>query len=220
MSRIKVLIVDDNFVARRGLRSFLEMEKDISVLGEAANGNDAVSWVKENTPDVVLMDVRMPGMDGIKATSELLNLKPEVKILMLTVVEDQTTILRALLAGAAGYLVYGQFTPDELSLAVRAVAAGHTKVTPPVSHELLEKIRRSNSQIHSIAESEITEPLTVREVEILGLIAAGAGNQEIGQTLYIEEKTVKNHINVIYSKLQIKSRYEAISYMLRHKSNS
>ncbi|AKG54369.1 putative two-component system response regulator [Dehalogenimonas sp. WBC-2] len=218
MSRIKVLIVDDNFVARRGLRSFLEMEKDISVLREAANGNDAVSWVKENTPDVVLMDVRMPGMDGIKATGEILKLNPNVKILMLTIMEDQTTILRALLAGAAGYLVYGQFAPEELVDAIRAVGSGHTRVTPPISRELLEALQQSNEQIQDMARLEYSEPLTAREVEILGLIAAGKGNKEIAQTLFIEEKTVKNHINIIYSKLQIKSRYEAISYMMRYKA--
>jgi len=216
VSRIRVLIVDDNFVARRGLRSFLQLDKDVFVAGEASNGGDAIKWIKENPADVVLMDVRMPGMDGIKSTAEILKIRPETKVLMLTVVEDQTTILRALLAGASGYLVYGQFTPEELAGAIIVIASGGTRVTPSIDLNLLEQLKQSGEQIQGIAEMESMEPLTARERDILGLIAAGKGNRSIAEALGIEEKTVKNHINSIYSKLQIKSRYEAISYMLRY----
>ena len=218
MNRIRVLIVDDNFVARRGLRSFLQLESDILVAGEASKGREAVEWITENSADVVLMDVRMPGMDGIRSTTEILKIRPETKILMLTVVEDQATILRALLAEARGYLVYGQFTPEELSGAIRAVASGGTRVTPPIDRNLLEQIKQSSEQVRDISEMESMEPLTARERDILGLIAAGKGNRDIAEALGIEEKTVKNHINNIYSKLHIKNRYEAISYMLRRSS--
>ncbi|ADJ26773.1 two component transcriptional regulator, LuxR family [Dehalogenimonas lykanthroporepellens BL-DC-9] len=219
MSRIRVFIVDDNFVARRGLRSYLELEQDILVVGEAAGGRDAVEWVKNNPVDIVLMDVHMPGFDGIKAAAGILKIRPGIKALMLTVVEDQTTILRALLAGASGYLIYGQFAPEDMVGAIRAVASGDTSVTPQIDRSLLEQIQQSDQQFQNIAEMESAEPLTAREIEILTLIAAGKGNREIAETLFIEEKTVKNHINVIYSKLRIKSRYEAISYMLRQNTN-
>jgi DNA-binding NarL/FixJ family response regulator len=215
MSRITVLIVDDNFVARRGLRSFLETESDIAVLGEASTGRAAVAWLKDKAADVALMDVRMPDADGITATAEIMKLRPEAKVLMLTVVEEQATLLRALLAGARGYMVYGRFTPDELVKAIRAVAAGEMVTRPPVAPALIDNIQSHIDSFHDITEMESLEPLTDREKEILNLIALGKGNREIAYTLNIEEKTVKNHINNIYSKLQIKSRYEAISYMFR-----
>ena len=112
MSQIKILIVDDNFVARRGLRSFLQTESDVVVAGEASHGRAAVEWMHNKSADIILMDVRMPDTDGIEATAEILKLRPEARVLMLTVVDEQSTLLRALLAGAKGYLVYGRFTPN------------------------------------------------------------------------------------------------------------
>ena len=215
MSQIRILIVDDNFVARRGLRSFLETESAIAVIGEASTGRAAIEWVKDNAADIVLMDVRMPDTDGIAATAEITKLRPETKVLMLTVVEEQATLLRALLAGGRGYMVYGRFNPDELVKSIRAVSAGEMVTIPPVAPALLDNIQSHINGFHDVAEMENMEPLTDREKEILNLIALGKGNREIAGTLDIEEKTVKNHINNIYSKLQIKSRYEAISYMLR-----
>jgi DNA-binding NarL/FixJ family response regulator len=215
MDRTTVLIVDDNFVARRGLRSFLETERDIDVLGEASTGRAAVEWLKDKAADIALMDVRMPDTDGITATAEIARLRPETKVLVLTVVDEQATLLRALLAGARGYMVYGRFTPGELVSAIRSVAAGDIVNRPPVSPALLENLRSHVDGLQDTADMESMEPLTDREKEILNLIALGRGNREIGSALGIEEKTVKNHINNIYSKLQIKSRYEAISYMLR-----
>jgi DNA-binding NarL/FixJ family response regulator len=215
VSRIRILIVDDNFVARRGLRSFLAMETDIAIAGEASTGREAIEWMKGNAADIVLMDVRMPDTDGIEATTQILKLGPETKVLMLTVAGEQATLLRALLAGARGYLVYGRFTPEELVRAIRAIAAGGTVFIPPVAPALLENIRSHLAGARVFADMESMEPLTEREREIISLIAVGKGNREIAAALDIEEKTVKNHINNIYSKLQIKSRYEAISYMLR-----
>jgi DNA-binding NarL/FixJ family response regulator len=213
MKQITVLIVDDNFVARRGLRSFLQTEGDITVSGEASTGSAAIEWMRDRAADVALMDVRMPDTDGIEATVEIMKVRPETKVLMLTVVEEQSALLRALLAGAKGYLVYGRFTPDGLTKAIRAVAAGDTVTIPPVAPALLAHIQAHATSVDEVAEMEHMEPLTSREKEILSLIAVGKGNREIAGALSIEEKTVKNHINNIYSKLQIKSRYEAISYM-------
>lgn len=215
MSQIRILIVDDNFVARRGLRSFLQTESNIAVVGEASTGRAAVEWIKGNSADTILMDVRMPDTDGIEATAEIHRIRPDTKVLMLTVVDDQATLLRALLAGAKGYLVYGRFTPEDLVAAIHAIISGETITVPPVSPALLEHIRTHVADVHDIADMENMEPLTAREKEILSLIAIGKGNHEIADALNVEEKTVKNHINNIYSKLQIKSRYEAISYMLR-----
>ncbi len=214
MDGIRVLIVDDNFVARRGLRSFLQTEGGISVVGEASTGREAIEWMTSSEANVILMDVRMPDVDGIGATSEIVKLKPQAKVLMLTVVEEQAVLLRALLAGARGYLVYGRFNPDELASAIRSVNAGSVVTIPRVALPLLESIEAHLDTARDIAEMEGMGPLTVREREILNLIALGKGNREIASALGIEEKTVKNHINNIYSKLQIKSRYQAISYML------
>jgi DNA-binding NarL/FixJ family response regulator len=215
MSPMRIFIVDDNFVARRGLRSFLETEADISLAGEASTGRAAVEWVKNKAVDIVLMDVRMPDLDGIEATTEIMKVRPETKVLVLTVVDDQPTLLRALLAGARGYLVYGRFTPENLISAVRAIASGEVVTVPPIASPLLDHIRSHLANVQDMAEMEHMEPLTNREKEILSLIAVGKGNRDIAVALNVEEKTVKNHINNIYSKLQIKSRYEAISYMFR-----
>jgi len=213
-----ILIVDDNFVARRGLRGFLQTETGITVTGEASTGRAAVEWVNEKPVDVVLMDVRMPDTDGITATAEILKLRPETRVMMLTVIEEQPVILKSLLAGANGYLVYGRFTPEELVKAIRTIVAGGTIAIPPLSPALLENIQHHINSAGDITEMERMEPLTAREKEILSLIAVGKGNREIADALNIEEKTVKNNINNIYSKLQLKSRYEAISYMLRQKN--
>jgi len=215
MSQIQILIVDDNFVARRGLRSFLQTEGAINVAGEASTGREAIEWIKSNQADTILMDVRMPDTDGIEATAEIQKIRPETRVMMLTVCEDQSTILRAMLAGAKGYLVYGRFTPEDLIAAIHAIMSGEIITLPPVSPALLEHIHTHATEVNDISDMENMEPLTDREKEILSLIAIGKGNNEIADVLNVREKTIKNHINNIYSKLQIKSRYEAINYMLR-----
>lgn len=215
MKTISVLIVDDNFVARRGLKSFLGGSEGIQIAGEAANGREAIDWVRDHDVDIVLMDIRMPDTDGIRATTEINRINPKARVMMLTVVEDQAVLVQALLAGARGYLVYGRFTPDDLLTAIRKVHDGGSALEPEVSPALLEHIRAHAEELSGINDMEKMEPLTGREKEILGLISTGQGNRDIADTLGIEEKTVKNHINNIYSKLQIKSRYQAIAYMLQ-----
>lgn len=215
MKQITILIVDDNFVARRGLRSLLQAEPGLAVVGEASTGRLAIDWVKDNSPDIILMDVRMPDTDGIAAATGILKLKPETKIMMLTIVEEQPVILKALLAGARGYLVYSRFTPEELVKAIFVVNEGGMIAIPPIAPALLKNIREHIEETNTISEMNSMEPLTARENEILTLIALGKSNRDIAGSLDIEEKTVKNNINNIYSKLQLKSRYEAIAYMLR-----
>ena len=203
MSTIRVFIVDDNFVARRGLRSVLEAEDGIAVVGEASSGSEALKRLRECPADVVLMDIRMSDIDGIEATSALLLENPDSRILMATVIEDPVVHMNAMLAGARGYLVYGHFAPETLTDAIRAVASGQRVNIPKIPQEA--SIRKGESENSS---------LTQREDEIMRLIAAGKDNREIAASLNIEEKTVKNHINNIYSKIGVRSRREAIYYML------
>jgi len=203
MSTIRVFIVDDNFVARRGLRSVLEAEDGIAIVGEASSGSEALKRLRECPADVVLMDIRMSDIDGIEATSALLLENPDSRILMATVIEDPVVHMNAMLAGARGYLVYGHFAPETLTDAIRAVASGQRINIPKIPEEA------------SICKGESENSgLTQREDELMRLIAAGKDNREIAASLNIEEKTVKNHINNIYSKIGVRSRREAIYYML------
>lgn len=203
MSTIRVFIVDDNFVARRGLRSVLEAEDGIAIVGEASSGSEALKRLRECPADVVLMDIRMSDIDGIEATSALLLENPDSRILMATVIEDPVVHMNAMLAGARGYLVYGHFAPETLTDAIRAVASGQRVNIPKIPQEAsVRKCENENSG------------LTQREDEIMRLIAAGKDNREVAASLNIEEKTVKNHINNIYSKIGVRSRREAIYYML------
>jgi DNA-binding NarL/FixJ family response regulator len=202
MSGIRVFIVDDNFIARRGLRSVLEMEDGISVCGEASSGAEALKSLRGCEADVVLMDVRMPEIDGVETTVRLLSEKPSARVLLATVLEDSAVHARALLAGARGYMVYGHFSIDDLVKAVRAVAGGGRVSMPPVPG--IEEMEDAVSQV----------TLTPREEEILRQIVGGKDNREIAGALSIEEKTVKNHINSIYSKLGVQGRKDAIQYIL------
>jgi DNA-binding NarL/FixJ family response regulator len=209
---IKVLIVDDNFVVRRGLCSFLEAGDDIMVVGEASTGSEAVSWVREMAADVILMDIRMSGIDGIESTRQILREHPDVKVLMLTVVDDPVFLARAILAGARGYLVYGHFAPASLKEAIKKVVSGGVVYIPPVS-----TFMEANGGAGHAADGEAVPVdcrLTGREEEIMRLIATGKENREIASALHIEEKTVKNHINNIYSKINVGNRQEAIFYMI------
>jgi len=215
MKPIRVLIVDDNFVARRGLRSVLEAEEGIDIAGEACNGQEAVRKVPACQADVVLMDIRMPEMDGIEATLKLAEGGTEKKILILTVVDDPLMLANALNAGAAGYLVYGHFSPAGLIAAVKSAAGGQKVTMPPLASFFPDTPRVEAGETRIVWEA-----LTPREAEVLKLIAAGQENREIADALAIEEKTVKNHINNIYSKLGVNSRKEAIARVLSDGLNS
>jgi two-component system NarL family response regulator len=208
MTAIRIFIVDDNFVARRGLRSALESEKEIYITGEASSGAEALKALRGKAADIVLMDIRMGEMDGIKTTRELKRVQPGVKVLVMTVIDDPIILAHVLNAGAAGYLIYGHFTPQDLTAAVKDVAAGGLARIPP-----LEEMFPSIEFDRHLLETE--DRLTSREIEVLKLIASGCENREIAEILHIEEKTVKNHINNIYSKLNITSRQQAVLYMLK-----
>ncbi|MDM8000695.1 MAG: response regulator transcription factor [Dehalococcoidia bacterium] len=216
MNKVKLLIVDDNPVIRQGLRSLLEAEEGFVVSSEASTGAEAIQWMRKNTADVILMDIRMPIIDGIDATTQILRSHPQAKILILTVTEDAKTLARTLHAGAKGYLVYSRFEPDELLKAIHTVASGEEIPPSPAVAMALGELPGGEPGIKPLPDLMPAEPLTERETQILDLIADGRSNAEIAQALILEEKTVKNHITRLYSKLGITSRYDAIRLRLAH----
>ncbi|MFH9179473.1 response regulator [Streptomyces albogriseolus] len=205
---IKVLLVDDHQVVRRGLRTFLEVQDDIEVVGEAADGAEGVALAGELQPDVVLMDVKMPGMDGVEALRRLRELDHRARVLVVTSFTEQRTVIPALRAGAAGY-VYKDIDPDALAGAIRSVHAGHVLLQPEVAGALL-------SQEESGSGAGRAGSLTEREREVLGLIADGRANREIARALVLSEKTVKTHVSNILMKLDLADRTQAALWAVRH----
>lgn len=208
---ISVLIADDSFVVRAGLRNFVSAQPGFDVVGEATSGNEAVRLARGLRPDIVLMDLRMPDGDGIAATREIAGELPDTKVLVLTWLEDPMSLRDAVFAGAKGYLVHGRFRSEELAQALRVLREEGALITPVLANELLRSEQARDGE-ERVAR---TERLTPREREILGLVQQGRTNREIAAQLGIEEKTVKNHINSLYSKLSISSRLEAMAATTR-----
>ncbi|MFD8272494.1 response regulator [Streptomyces flaveolus] len=204
---IKVLLVDDHQVVRRGLRTFLEVQDDIVVVGEAADGAEGVARAEELKPDVILMDVKMPGMDGVDALRRLRELDNPARVLIVTSFTEQRTVVPALRAGAAGY-VYKDVDPDALAGAIRSVHAGHILLQPEIAGALLSQ-EESGGQGRGGS-------LTEREREVLGLIADGRSNREIARALVLSEKTVKTHVSNILMKLDLADRTQAALWAVRH----
>ncbi|MFE2306175.1 response regulator [Streptomyces sp. NPDC059411] len=217
MPLLRVLIADDNPVVRAGLVALLAATEGIEVVAEAADGREALRLTRLHAPDVVLLDVRMPGVDGISALPHLVRLAP---VLMLTYSRESEIVREALLLGAGGYLVHGEFTADDLIRAVRDVRDGRPHFTPSAASALLAELRTSSHPQRTVAQSSerlhnsVVFGLSSREVEIMELIASGMNNQQIAATCFISEKTVKNHINRIFAKLQSTTRSEAIARWL------
>ncbi|MFG3163204.1 response regulator [Streptomyces sp. NPDC048232] len=205
---IKVLLVDDHQVVRRGLRTFLEVQDDIEVVGEAADGAEGVDRAQELKPDVILMDVKMPGMDGVDALRRLRELDNHARVLVVTSFTEQRTVVPALRAGAAGY-VYKDVDPEALAGAIRSVHAGHILLQPEVAGALLSQDEGNSGQGRGGS-------LTEREREVLGLIADGRSNREIARALVLSEKTVKTHVSNILMKLDLADRTQAALWAVRH----
>ncbi|BAZ52188.1 LuxR family two component transcriptional regulator [Nostoc sp. NIES-4103] len=204
---IKLLLVDDQSLIRQGLKALLELEPDIEVVGEAENGENAIHLVEELQPDVVLMDIRMPVMDGVAATREIQKRFVKVKILVLTTFDDDAYVTAALQNGAIGYLL--KDTPsEELAVAIRAVYKGYTQLGPGIVKKLLTQFSVIPSTPTTPVPPNLAE-LTPREKEVLRLIATGASNREIAQQLYISEGTVKNHVTNILNRLDLRDRTQA-----------
>jgi DNA-binding NarL/FixJ family response regulator len=212
---IRVLIVDDHALFRRGLQMVLEGEGDIDVVGEASDGHEAIEQAEKTTPDVVLMDVRMPKRSGIEATRAIKDLLPSSKILMLTISDEEADLYDAIKAGAAGYLLK-EISIEEVGGAVRSVHAGQSLISPSMATKLLNEfaamVKRRDER------SQVPGPrLTERELEVLKLVAKGMNNRDIGAELVISENTVKNHVRNILEKLHLHSRMEAVVYAVREK---
>ena len=198
---IRIILVDDQNIIREGLGSLLQAKTDLEVVGEAGNGQEAVQLALKLQPDVVLMDVRMPVMDGVAATRLLQAQAPDIKILILTTFDDDEYITKAMAYGAKGYLL--KDTPsEELATAIRSIHKGYIQIGPG----LFDKLMVGNS--HPSPPPELAE-LTPREREVLSLIAQGCNNREIAQSLFISERTVKNHVNSILHRLNLRDRTQA-----------
>lgn len=198
---IRLLLVDDQSLIRRGLRALLKTDPELEVVGEAENGREAISLVETLQPDVTLMDVRMPVMDGVEGTREICQRFPQTKVLILTTFDDQDYVTQALQAGASGYLL--KDTPfEELTQAIRLIQKGYTQLGPGVSSRVLAQ----PSYQKSLETSGAWNDLTARDLEIVCLIVQGASNREIAQALFIAEKTVKNRITNILSQLSLRDR--------------
>ncbi|HWK21677.1 MAG TPA: response regulator transcription factor [Ureibacillus sp.] len=206
---IRVLIADDHHVVRRGLLFFLKTQKDIEVIGEAKNGIEAVELVASLQPDIVLMDLVMPEMDGIQATKKIKAKWPNVHILMLTSFSDKDHVLPAMEAGAAGYQLK-DIEPDELVNSIRQIISGGNIIHPAATSQLEETLREEENLPH------VKNALTPRERDVLAELTKGKSNREIASSLFVTEKTVKTHISNIFSKLDVQDRTQAALYAVKH----
>lgn len=208
---IKVLLAEDHIIVRKGLYALLKKEIDIDVIGEAGDGREAVEMVEKLRPDVVLMDISMPSLNGIEATRRIKNKFPNTKVLILTMHDSEEYIFQLLRIGASGYVVK-MAAPAELISAIRAVHQGHTFLSPSISKKVIkEYIRKTGTK----AEADTLERLTNREREILQLIAEGHSNREIAEMLFISIKTVETHRTHLMAKLNIHSTAALTQYAIR-----
>ena len=201
---IRILIVDDHGVVREGVRMYLALDPELEVVGEAANGEEALQLAREHNPDVVLMDLLMPVMDGVTATALIRRELPDTEVIALTSVLEDQAIYRAMRAGAIGYLLKNT-KATELTRAIKAAAAGQVQLSPEAAARLLREVGVPDSP----------EKLTERETEVLRLLAQGKANKEIAADLVIGEKTVKTHVSNVLSKLGVSSRTQAALYAMR-----
>lgn len=218
---IRVLVADDQRVVREGLALLLGLLEGVEVVGQAADGLEAVALAGELHPDVVLTDLRMPRCDGVEATERLRALDPDIKVLVLTTYADDQSVLPALRAGARGYLTKDAGA-DEIRSAIERVAGGQAAIDPAVQHHLLEAIAGQSSAAGAGLPADeapagrLPDGLTAREAEVLGLIARGLTNSEIAERLYVNESTVKTHINHLFAKIGVRDRANAVTYAFEH----
>jgi NarL family two-component system response regulator LiaR len=204
---IRVMLVDDHNVVRSGLATFLRAYEDLQLVGEAKNGLEAVNLCREKKPDVVLMDLMMPEMDGIAATRAILDDYPDVKIIAMTSFEEEELVHGVLAAGAISYLLKN-VTSDELAAAIRAASLGKSTLSPEAARVLVQATRPTEQPWFELTE---------REMEVLNLVVQGQSNRQIADAMFISVATVKAHVSSILSKLQVSSRAEAIAYAIKHK---
>ncbi|CAM3521499.1 response regulator [Brevibacillus invocatus] len=217
---LRIVIVDDHQLFREGVKRILEMENDFKVVGEGADGGDASKLAEEYKPDVLLMDINMPNINGVSATESVISASPDTRVIMLSIHDDEGYVYRTLRSGASGYLLKEMGTSDLVD-AVRVVASGGAYIHPKVTGKLIEEFRRLSDQEGMAERSfavddanavdpKMIESLTRREREVLQLMAEGKSNRAIGEFLFISEKTVKNHVSSILQKLNVQDRTQAV----------
>lgn len=207
----RVLLVDDHDLFRTGLRNLLE-EQGVQIVGEAATGSDAVSQVRELAPDVVVMDLNMPGISGVEATRQITSIAPLTRVVVLTISDQDADVMDAIIAGACGYLLKDS-SIQELMRGINAAAVGESLISPTIAGKVLQRVRASTPS--AIDAETIRSELSDREIQVLKLIANGKDNALIAAELHISPKTVKNHISNILMKLQIENRIQAAVYAVR-----
>ncbi|MEX1071643.1 MAG: response regulator transcription factor [Anaerolineales bacterium] len=209
---LKILLVDDHEVVRLGLKSLLSNYPKFEVVAEAGNADDAIRRAEEYKPDVVVMDIRLPGKSGIDATREITAKWPETKVIMLTTFADDELLFDAISAGASGY-VLKQIDSLELINALDRIGRGESLLDPAVTQQVFKRMRESTRK----AETEAFSPLTEQELKVLALVAKGKRNKEIAQEVFLSEKTVRNYVSSILSKLALSTRSEAAAYAVKHR---
>jgi DNA-binding NarL/FixJ family response regulator len=204
---IRILLVDDQTLVRQGIQTLLELETDLAVVATAANGVEAIAAAEQTRPDVVLMDVRMPEMDGVGATRELLRRMPGIGVIILTTFDDDEYVFEGLKAGARGYMLKDA-SAEEIVAAIRTVAAGEALIQPSIARKVVAEFSRLAAG--RPAPAELAEPLTDREHDVLRAMAVGLSNREIAERLVITEGTVKNHVSNLLAKLGVRDRTQAV----------
>jgi DNA-binding NarL/FixJ family response regulator len=202
---VRVLIADDHPIFRNGMRALLDSVSDLNAVGEAATGDEAIAKAADLQPDVILMDLQMPGIGGVEATRQILFASPHIRVLVVTMFEDDYSVFTAMRAGARGYIVKG-VSPDEMLRAIRAVGSGEAIFSPAIAVRLIDFFSAPKPAVPAQTFPELSD----REREILDLIAQGASNTDIAHRLVLSPKTVRNHVSNIFSKLQVADRAQAI----------
>ena len=209
---LKILLVDDHEVVRLGLKSLISRYPQYEVIAEADNANDAVKQAVEYKPDVVIMDIRLPGKSGIEATKEIKTTVPDTKIIILTSYAEDELLFEAISAGASGY-VLKQIGSGELIDALDTIGRGEALLDPALTQKVFDRVREASRK----ADEEAFASLTDQELRILGLVAKGKTNKEIAEEIFLSEKTVRNYVSSIFTKLNLSTRAEAAAYAVRHK---
>jgi DNA-binding NarL/FixJ family response regulator len=209
--RLRIILVDDHEIVRLGLKTLLARYPQFEIVAEASDAQEAIEAVARYEPDVVVMDIRLPGMNGVEATQEITSLHPEVKVIMLTSYADEDILFDAIAAGASGY-VLKQIGSDDLVRALERVGRGESLLDPAVTQKVFQRVRASARR----AEDAAFGALTDQELQILSLITEGLTNKEIAGRVFLSEKTVRNYVSSILAKLDLSSRAEAAAYAVRH----
>ena len=212
---ITILIVDDHALLRQGIKKVLDLESDLSVIGEAGDGEEAIAMALQLRPDIVLLDVNMPKKNGLQVTKELRQLVPDIKIVLLTIHDDESYVIEVIKAGASGYLLK-DIEPGMLVKAIRIVHSGESFIYPTLARRLFFESGQEKSS-ESPRNRNSQDSLTSREVEVLQLIGQGLSNQEMAKRLFLSEKTVKNHLTNIFRKINVSDRTQAVIYAIRNK---